>query len=558
MKTAENLKRQLGGVLRSARRIFVTAIIAMLLTTSLMTQARTYADDVIPQSLGDLDISFGNGGKVMTQVKAGTTGGSSASAVAIQNDGTLVVAGGVYATGPGSRIPNSYDFGLARYQTDGSLDTNFGSSGKINTNFFGFDDSAVAVVVQADGKIIAAGEAQKSADALSSDFGLARYNADGSLDVTFGDGGKVLTDFFGFSDVCRALAFQPDGKIVAAGNAATSGTSGNTFALARYNPDGSLDATFGTGGKVTAEFLVGSNPVCYALLVQPDGKIIGVGNSGVGIALARYNSNGTLDSSFGAAGKTTTTIAFPNSVSASAAALQPDGRIVVAGSEYHKVGSTAFALARYTSNGVLDSSFGNSGLVATSVLGYDRAYAVSVRPDGKIVAAGQVSVYTSNDGGDFGLAQYNPDGTLDTSFGSGGVIHTDVHGGFFDRANAMVVQPDSRIVLAGGTDDSNGVGQQVALARYGVATLPPAARLPVIQGATIQGKQLIVTGFNYDIAAKIFVDGEKQKTANDDQQPENRLIALKAGKFIAHGQTVIVTVKNTDGRLSNSFTFTRP
>jgi uncharacterized delta-60 repeat protein len=552
--SVEDKKNRLGD--RRNTRKAAAAIIAVFLTMSLMTQARIHADDVTTQSVSELDTSFGNGGKVMTQLEAAASGNSSAYGVAIQTDGRLVVAGGVYETNAGDSIPNSSDFGLARYHSDGSLDTSFALSGKVRTDLLGFDDFAEAIVIQADGKIVAAGFAQNSADFLSADFALARYNADGSPDLNFGNGGKVLTDFFGCADVCRTLALQADGKILAGGNAGINASHQNLFAIARYNIDGSLDTSFGSGGKLTTDFPNGTQGVCYALMVQPDGKFVGVGGDGIGIALARYNPNGTLDSNFGVGGKTSTTIASPQSLDASAAALQPDGRIVVAGALYHKVNSEDFALVRYNTNGVLDSSFGSGGVVATSVFGKDTAYAVSVRPDGKIVAGGHVEMVNGADDGDFGLVQYNPDGTLDASFGSNGIVHTDFFGDL-DRANGMVIQPDGRIVLAGSTYDANG-GSQVALARYGVAGLPPAARLPVIQGATIQAKQLIITGFNYDIGAKVFVDGAKQKTANDDQQPENMLIAVKAGKFIAHGQTVTITVKNTDDRVSNSFIFTRP
>jgi len=201
--------------------------------------------------------------------------------VALQPDGKIVVAG--YAGG---------DFALARYNSDGALDTSFGSGGKVTTDFGGsYHPDGFSVALQPDGKIVVAGYA-------GGDFALARYNSDGALDTSFGSGGKVTTDFGG-SDAGYSVALQPDGKIVVAGYA------GLDFALARYNSDGALDTSFGTGGKVTTDFS-GGRDVGYSVALQPDGKIVVAGYAGVDFALARYNSDGALDTSFGSGGKVTT------------------------------------------------------------------------------------------------------------------------------------------------------------------------------------------------------------------------------------------------------------
>ncbi len=291
----------------------------------------------------------------------------------------------------------------------GALDGTFGTGGKVTTDFAGDMDEAHGVVVQADGKFVAAGVAKTS---RSQDFALARYNPDGTLDGTFGTGGKVTTDFNGGDDAAFAVVLQPDGKIVAAGVAKTSRSQ--DFALARYNPNGSLDGTFGTGGKVTTDF-AGDDDAAFAVALQPDGKIVAAGG-----AKASYRSQD-------------------------------------------------FALARYNPNGGLDTTFGTGGKVTTDFAGdTDEAHGVVVQLDGKIVAAGVANTSRAQD---FALARYNPDGGLDTTFGTGGKVTTDFAGGD-DAAFAVALQPDGKIVAAGGADAGGsrssyrGSGEDFALARY--------------------------------------------------------------------------------------------
>jgi len=374
---------------------------------------------------GSLDSLFGTAGKVTTDL--GSTG-DRASALVLQPNGKLVAAGS--ANG---------DFTLARYNTDGSLDTSFGAAGKVATDFGSTSDQAFALVLQPDGKLVAAGSA-------NGDFALARYNADGSLDPSFGTGGKVTTDFGTTGDTALALVLQPDGKLVAAGS-----TSNFDCVLARYNADGSLDTNFGTGGKVTTTGFGAS-----ALILQPDGKLVAAGDlftvaTNDNFGLARYNSDGSLDSTFGAGGEVLTD--FGGEEFATALVLQPDGKFVVAG-----VSSSGpdFALARYNTDGSLDTSFGSGGKVITA--GFGSAAALVLQPDGKLVAAGDGFLpLATND--DFGLVRYNPDGSLDTGFGAGGKVLTDF-GGANDAATSLVLQPDGKIVAAGIS------GGDFALARY--------------------------------------------------------------------------------------------
>ncbi|MEU0401486.1 calcium-binding protein [Streptomyces sp. NPDC006197] len=374
---------------------------------------------------GDLDPTFDTDGKVTTDF-----GGSDiAFAVAVQPDGKIVTAGRSGAT-----------FVLSRYNGDGSLDPTFDTDGKVTTDFGGGGAQAFAVTVQTDGKIIAAGTTAPGAA-----FALARYNTDGSLDSTFDTDGKVITDF-GDLDEAYAVKTQADGKIIAAGR------TGATFALARYDSDGSLDTTFDTDGKVTPDFGAGS--AARALAVQADGKIVAAGEALGGapdnpdFGLARYNSDGSPDLAFGTDGEVTTEFISGTGERANGVAVQADGKIVAAG-----FSDGRFALARYTTGGALDPSFDTDGKVTTSVTGVnDRVDGMAVQADGKIVAVGAGN-------GDFALARYNGDGSLDNSFSTDGKVTTDF-GTANDEGLATALQTDGKIVVAGFS------GTDFALARY--------------------------------------------------------------------------------------------
>src|SRR5579885_3479628 len=244
---------------------------------------------------GGLDPSFGQNGRVVTDFDQST---DVANAVAVQPDGKLVVGGTTY-------INNDFsgeDFALARYNPDGSLDTSFGNNGRVTTDFPGLAAVISAVAVQPDGKILVAGGAFPLFTFLGN-FELARYNPDGSLDASFGHGGIVTTHFPGQGSYAFALALQADGRIVAAGtdfiDFSSSDSSNTDFALARYNLDGSPDTGFGSGGQVTTDFR-GLNDDAFAVLVQPDGRIVAVGSARAqstdyDFAAARYLVDGRLD-----------------------------------------------------------------------------------------------------------------------------------------------------------------------------------------------------------------------------------------------------------------------
>jgi uncharacterized delta-60 repeat protein len=355
---------------------------------------------------GDLDSTFGVGGKVTTDI-GGVAGPDQANALTVQADGKLVAAGSAF-----SGASFDFNFALARYNSDGTLDTSFGIGGKVTTDFvgqfFSGNDRANALAVQADGKLVAAGVTEIPGQGIF--FALARYTPDGTLDPTFGTGGKVTTRI---ADVAMAfaLAAQADGKLVTAGWAAGTGTGGYDFALARYNTDGSLDTGFGTGGTVTTDFGGGQQDEAHALVVQADGKLVAAGSgqrsleSSSDFALARYTPDGTLDPRFGTGGKVTTNMGVGfNLDEIRGLVAQGDGKLVAAGFTFSGPGpGWDFGLVRYRTNGVLDATFGTRGKVITDFASGDEAFALALQADGKLVAAG--SAITAA-GLDFALARY--------------------------------------------------------------------------------------------------------------------------------------------------------
>jgi len=420
---------------------------------------------------GDLDPTFGTDGKVLTDFDHST---DIANAVAIQADGKLVVVGTIYQDNDFS----DEDFAVARHNPDGTLDKTFGVGGKVQTDFPGLAAVASSVVVQPDGKIVVAGGAFPLFT-FAGDFKVARYNPDGSLDTSFGDGG-IVTTTFPEGSYASDVALQADGKIIAAGTVFVDfnpGESSNTdFALARYNPDGTPDATFGNGGQVSTDFL-GLEDDAFSVLIQPDGKIVAVGSANdpatfYDFAAVRYLSNGTLDTTFGVAGKVHTDFGDQNFDRARSAALQPDGRIVAAGFAISQNGGIQnFAVTRYTSNGVLDTSFGTDGMTQIDFGSCcQSANKVLLQPDGKIITVGYANTESSDS--DFLLARLTSDGPLDPTFGAGGKVRTsfgDLNGG----ANGAVLQPDGKIVAVGFQATGLELFADFALARYLNGESPP-------------------------------------------------------------------------------------
>jgi len=420
---------------------------------------------------GDLDPTFGTDGKVLTDFDHST---DIANAVAIQADGKLVVVGTTYQDNDFS----DEDFAVARYNPDGTLDKTFGVGGKVQTDFPGLAAVASSVVVQPDGKMVVAGGAFPLFTFLG-DFKMVRYNSNGSLDSSFGDGG-IVTTTFPEGSYAFDVALQADGKIIAAGTVFVDfnpGESSNTdFALARYNPDGTPDATFGNGGQVSTDFL-GLEDDAFSVLIQPDGKIVAVGSANdpatfYDFAAVRYLSNGTLDTTFGVAGKVHTDFGDQNFDRARSAVLQPDGQIVAAGFAISQNGGVQnFAVARYTSDGILDTSFGTDGMTQIDFGSCcQSANKVLLQGNGTTIAVGYANTESSDS--DFLLTRLTPDGSLDLTFGAGGKVRTsfgDLNGG----ANGAVLQPDGKIVAVGFQATGLKLFADFALARYRNGEGPP-------------------------------------------------------------------------------------
>ena len=334
----------------------------------------------------------------------------------------------------------------------GDLDTSFGFDGKVFTDFGNRGDTAVAIAIQPDGKIVVAGDST-DASGNEDDFAIARYLPDGALDTTFSGDGKVRTNL-GAADLASAVALQPDGKIVVAETSVNLATLNGDFVLARYLPNGTLDTTFSGNGWVKTD--LGANDGAAAVALQPDGKILVAGGSQNGnnldFALARYLPNSSLDLSFGGGGIVTSDFsAFDR---ANALILQRDGKIVVAG-----VIGDDFGVARYLPNGALDMTFNGAGWVSTSLVGGDQATEVALQRDGKIVLAGFAGSFS-------GLARYRADGTLDPTFGDHGkVLLRDFVGSRRNQAYDLALQPDGEVVIAG-SDMFPGGHEQFTLARF--------------------------------------------------------------------------------------------
>jgi uncharacterized delta-60 repeat protein len=397
---------------------------------------------------GMVDTSFA-GGASLTRVG---TSEDYAHAVAVQADGKVLVAGST-ASNQGTRIA------VVRYLRDGSLDTSFGDGGKAIAAVGTREDVARAIAVQADGRIVVAGLSyQRTADY---DFTLMRFMPDGTPDASFGDQGRVVTDFGGDSDRAFALLLMPDGRIVAGGQSNVNRSStGVDFALARYLANGQLDASFGNGGKVVAAILPGStSDMVRGLALQTvDGaaRILAVGGEG-DFTAARFTESGALDAGFGNAGRVSGL--FGVSIGgAHAVTVLPTGEAVIAGHVGHD-----YAAARLTIGGQLDPRFGPAAdgrfRHAMSTTNWDEATAIARQADGRLLLGGWV--YSGNGtAGDFGVLRLTAEGTLDASFGQAGVMTHAAASDRTDMGRAIALQPDERVptvraLVAGEAQDSN-------------------------------------------------------------------------------------------------------
>jgi uncharacterized delta-60 repeat protein len=474
---------------------------------------------------GSLDTSFDGDGMARTSFGANN---DEAQAVAIQPDGKIIAAG------IGSEQSQN-DISLARYNVDGSLDTSFGGDGKVSSINPDIGGDITAMALQADGKIVVAGEANFS-------MVIARYNANGSVDNSFDTDGRLLVSMGSGFCYGKALAIQPDAKIVVAGFCTVFTGTGfpppqNTeFALARINPDGSFDNSFDTDGKVIIH-VSAFNDYANAVAIQPDGKIVLAGSAYddrgfPDIALARVNANGSPDTSFNSTGVVITPISESRSL-ANGVALQSDGKIIAGGYSYYCCGAWEnFAVLRYNTNGTLDTTFSSDGETNNDV-GFTQSFgrAIALQPNGKFVVAG--TSYTDGNFA-FALIRYNADGSHDTSFDGDAKVTADVLPGD-DEARAMAIQPDGKVVVAGyaGLPFNQPLSMDGAVLRYNVdGTLDTTF--------DSDGKVFFDLGvFDYPNAIAI--------------QPDGKIVI--AGSFVPMGEnyTMMLIRLNPDGSLDTSF-----
>ncbi len=351
---------------------------------------------------GALDTTFDTDGKLTTNFGGNDEG----QAIAVQSDGKILVAGTTQKYVGGVMTS---DFALTRYDSVGALDTSFDTDGKVTTDIGTASiDSAYAMAIQP--AVTPVAEKILIGGSSNGDFALARYlTTTGALDTTFDTDGKVTTDLGSTIDSISSIVVQSDGKIIAAG------TSNGDFALVRYDSVGALDTTFDTDGKLTTDIGSSSVDAAYSVALQSDGKILVAGSSAGDFALVRYTSAGVLDTTFDTDGKVTTNINVISSVNTTDAAykvlVQLDGKILVGGTS-----NGDFTLVRYDSTGALDTTFDTDGKLTLDVgtTTTDYAYSMALQSDGKIILTGTSE---GTDGVDFALARYNSNGSLDTTFG---------------------------------------------------------------------------------------------------------------------------------------------
>ncbi len=391
-------------------------------------------------STSGLDPTFGSLGEATLQGFGGDRSG-----MALQADGKIVMVGGTFTDFILARFnadgSTDRDFGI-----DGKVTTDLGSGLR--------QEEALAVAIQSDGKIVVAGytaiDATPPAQDPSETFALARYNSDGNLDTSFGVGGRVSNNVNGRA---QALAIQPDGKIVAAGEFnfdSTNGSDFGDFTVARFNADGTLDLPFASSGTGQLALDIGSatNSV-RNIVLQPNGKIVASGKPTGNFAgsdhtdIARFNANGTLDASFGSGG----TLTLAGTEVGEGLVLQPDGKLVLVGSVVQPVApaTSRFVLMRRNADGSADSSFGSAGTVNTALADNATAEGIALQADGKLVVIG-TRAFASNP--NFIVARYGSDGTLDNGFGTAGMLSIDFFG-FTDAGENILVQPDGKIVVGG-------------------------------------------------------------------------------------------------------------
>jgi uncharacterized delta-60 repeat protein len=482
---------------------------------------------LVNASPGELDFTFNSTGKVTTIFDTVSV----PQAVAIQADDKIVVAGISYNT-----TNYDYSFSVARFNTNGSLDTTFDTDGKVSTSLGVGGEVAYAVAIQADGKIIVVG-----AGPNNNAVAAVRYNADGSLDNSFDSDGIVTTPCGG--NFCNALsvAIQNDGKILVTGVGSAPNIN-HFFSTIRYNSDGSLDSSFDFDGIAEQTFgTISSNG--RKIAVHPNGKIyVGgqsdVNSTGADFTIISYNQDGSLNTDFDSDGIVTTD--FGNSSdNLNSIEIQPDGKILLGGLRIDSNGFS-FILARYNLDGSLDTSFDSDGILITN----DSISDITIQSDGKILTTGSFNNGTNYD---FLTVRYNSDGTLDNSFSvnrkfwaNGGKSTVDFSN-TDDDAKGVKVDSQGRVVIVGGTWNPNQM--------FGVARLQNLA--PTAANASIKGR--VLTKFGRGISnAEITLQSD---VSNEIKTVRTNSFGYYNFDDLQSGKNYILTINSKRYRFSQSSIF---
>ena len=434
------------------------------------------------QAAGSLDASFDGDGKILTGFGNPDT---IAGSVVVQPDGKIVVVGLAGAIDLQSETPGSSDFLVLRFNPDGSPDATFNGDGRVVTSFGDGEDGAGAVLIQPDGKILVAGAVNMKTP--QGQIALARYNADGSLDATFDGDGKLTTDAAELQNVeerAESMILQPDGKILVVVSTLKQNFLEDQVFVVRYNADGSRDNSFAGDGITTLAFAipggVAQGLTGNDLALQPDGKIVVAGAVATAefsdVFVWRLNADGTNDETFGGRA---VTVSFNLSDIAISVFVRPGNKILVAGSSFSDdFLRNDYTFARFNGNGTLDTTFDGDGkktLFDANAIAFPLDY--EILADGRIVSAGTIIDGAAAFKTNFAVTRFDANGEFDPGFGDGGTAVT-AFGDGLDSAQALVIQTDGKIVAAGASETGlKSDDYKLAVARYlgGAAQAPTKA-----------------------------------------------------------------------------------
>jgi uncharacterized delta-60 repeat protein len=422
-----------------------------------------------------------------------------ANSVAIQADGRIVVAGF-------SNTAGTNDFAIARFNTNGLPDNSFDGDGILLTDFTAGDDYAGSIAIQPDNNFLIAGYSYRSIGGNTiPQLAISRYKPNATLDSSFAENGKLTGNFSQGNTRYFASAIQSNGRTVTAGTA-WNGTNYD-FAVARYTSNGRLDSTFSTDGILMLDF--GGNDEAHSVLIQTDGRIVVGGSAANQFAVARFNADGSPDNSFSGDGRQTISIGIDDNLESMA--LQADGKIVLVGISFSdpNYDSAYFGVARLNTNGTTDNSFSLDGKLLTNFEdGLSFGSSVAIQTNGKILVAGR-TYFNGQDA--FSVARYNADGTLDNSF-SGDGKQTNVFGDDQYFAEAVKIQPDGKVLLGGYSETLSGASTSFALARYQANGTLDSSFGSLGYRATSLGNS-----FNFGVAMALNTDGRIALAGTNDR-----------------------------------------